>query len=128
MEPNEDIVERVLLAKERTSLANERNKLANERTFLAWLRTGLASVGGGVAIIRLLPFQNSKNQFIAEILGSILVILGITIFFMSFLDYRTNFRITTKHGFASSIWFTSVIMFVLEIISIFLLLVALNKL
>ena len=92
--------ERVLLAKERTALAGERNRLSNQRTFLAWTRTGLASVGGGVAIVRLLTFANPSHQMAAQIIGAVLIILGIVIFFLSLMDYRDTYkRLKVKEGY-----------------------------
>lgn len=84
------IDERLLLAKERTTLANERNRLANQRTFLSWIRTGLAGVGGGVGIIRLLKFQVPLHQVAADVAGLILIIWGIFIFGLSYIDYKRS--------------------------------------
>jgi putative membrane protein len=124
--------ERTLLARERTSLANERNKLANERnrlanerTFLAWVRTGLASVGGGLAIIRFLTFQDRNHQILAQIIGCLLVALGISLFILSFFDYKHSYqKLRIKDGYAGSVASMSAIAFVLTIVSISLLLIA----
>src|ERR1700721_145720 len=96
---------RLFLARQRTLLANERNRLANERTFLAWIRTGLAVVGGGVALIRLLSFENPEHQKVAQIIGGVLICLGICMFFLSFLDYLGSYRkLAVKDGYAGSVW------------------------
>jgi putative membrane protein len=117
--------ENTLLARERTHLARERNRLANERTFLAWIRTGLASVGGGLAIIRFLTFQHLSHQITAQIVGSILVGLGIAIFFLSLFDYkRTCESLKLESGCASSVRVMSVISFILIGISFALLIIA----
>lgn len=121
----DNVDERTILARERTALANERNKLANERTFLAWIRTGLAAVGGGLAIIRFLTFQNSSHQILSEITGSILVILGIAIFGLSFFDYRSSYKkLKVEKCYAGSIWATTIISVVLIVVSIILLFIA----
>ncbi len=115
--------QQIALALERTQLAGERNRLANERTFLAWVRTGLASVGGGVAVIRLLTFENTQHQFLAQIIGSVLVLLGITIFFLSFLDYiRTNKKLEVKNGKASlfSVTLISIVLILASLILLFI--------
>ena len=114
----EDVDERTLLARERTALANERNRLANERTFLAWIRTGLASVGGGLAVIRFLEFRNINHQILSQITGSMLVILGIAIFGLSFFDYRKSFKkLKIEKKNEVSLWTTTIISLVLIIIS-----------
>jgi len=86
------IDERLLLAQERTTLANERNRLANQRTFLSWIRTGLAGVGGGVGIVRLLSFRDTYHQLVSETVGMILILWGIFIFFLAFIQYRRSFK------------------------------------
>lgn len=92
-EKTKDLIdERLLLAQERTTLANERNRLANQRTFLSWIRTGLAGVGGGVGIVKLLSFHNTYHQMASEIVGMILIIWGIFIFFLAFVQYRRSFK------------------------------------
>lgn len=122
---NEHPDESTILARERTSLANERTRLANERNYLAWTRTGLASVGGGLAIIRFLTFQNLTHQLAAQIIGCILVGLGIVIFSLSFLDYKhSSEKINVTHGYAGSVWTIWGISFVLITVSIILLLIA----
>lgn len=116
---------RNLLARKRTLLATERNRLANERTFLAWTRTGLASVGGGLAIIRFLTFQHLMHQVMSQVIGGVLVLLGIAIFALSFFDYRNSYRkLRVKNGFAGSVWTISVICFVLIAVSAVMLFIA----
>ena len=123
------IDERILLAHQRTVLANERNKLANERTFLAWTRTGLAIVGGGVAIIRLLTFENPNHQKVAQLIGAVLIVLGIIMFFLSFIDYSNSYKkLKVKDAYAGSIWSIALIAFILTIISIMLLVITVNNL
>jgi putative membrane protein len=78
---------RTSLAQERTYLAKDRTRLASERTYLSWLRTGLASVGGGIAIIRLLSFRSEEHQLTAQMMGVLLVLIGISMFILSSVDY-----------------------------------------
>ncbi len=70
------------------TLARLRTTLAIERTFAAWIRTGLASIGGGLAIIKLIPFRNYSNQLIANIIGILLAIWGISVIIIGFLNYK----------------------------------------
>lgn len=117
--------ENTLLARERTMMASERTRLANERNYLAWTRTGLASVGGGLAIIRFLNFQNLNHQMTSQAIGCVLVLLGIGIFSLSFLDYkRSSEKLRVVHGYAGSIWSVCIISFVLITVSLILLLIA----
>lgn len=110
------------LARERTVLAHERSRLANERTFLSWIRTGLASVGGGLAIIRLLSFQSSTHQIISQVVGCVLVILGVAMFTLSFLDYKNhNSRYQAQNGVLLTVGAVGVISFVLVCVSLVLL-------
>lgn len=112
---------------ERTALARERNRLANERTFLSWTRTGLAIVGGGFVMIRLLSFDYLAHQRLAEWVGGLLFALGITIFVLSFLDYRTSHKkLRVKESYAGSVYTISAISFILIGISIGMFLVAIR--
>ncbi len=120
-----EVDESTLLARERTSLATERNRLANERTFLAWTRTGLACVGGGLAIMRFLIFQTVTHQMMSQLVGGILVVLGIAIFGLSLFDYRRTYKKLSVHnGFAGSVGAVSAISFVLIAVSLVLLFIA----
>jgi putative membrane protein len=124
---NNNTNEQIILAHERTDLASERNRLASIRTFLAWTRTGLASVGGGLAVIRFLLFSNTTHEIVAQIVGCILVFLGILIFLFSFLDYRKNMiTFKLKDRYAGSIAFGLIITIILVSISIALLFIASN--
>lgn len=112
------------LAKMRTRMSSERSQLANERTFLSWIRTGLAGVGGGVAIVRLLTFQSETHQFVAEIVGFILVIWGMAIFVLSFLDYQKSAeRLDGGNRIVGSIWTVSILVLTLMVLSVLLLLI-----
>ena len=61
-------------------LASKRTVLAAERTFSAWIRTGLAGVGGGLAVARLLIFEKSEHQFMAKLIGALLIRWGASLF------------------------------------------------
>jgi len=117
--------EQVILARERTALAQERNRFANERTYLAWLRTGLACVGGGVAVIRLLTFETLSHVFISEFIGSVLVILGILIFTVSFWNYYKYYeKNNIPESVKGSLGLNALITSVLIIVSLLLLAIA----
>lgn len=75
------------MARERTILAFQRNRLAAQRTYNAWIRTGLAGVGGGIAVIKFLPFADPTHRFAADIVGQFLIFWGICIFFYSLVNY-----------------------------------------
>lgn len=74
--------------KDKQFLEAERNYLAAERTFLSWIRTGLAGVGGGIALIRFLPFTLPLHQAIAYAVGLLLVVWGMSLFVLSTLEYE----------------------------------------
>lgn len=79
------------MARQRTILAMQRNALAAQRTFNAWLRTGLAGVGGGIAVIKFLPFADPTHRFAADLIGQILILWGICIFLYALFSYiQTN--------------------------------------
>jgi len=115
------------LAQERTRLAAERNLLAADRTFLAWLRTGLAGVAGGFAIIRLLSFETYRNQVTAYIVGEMLVLWGISIFFFALFEYkRICGKLEKDSGIYAPLWQRQIIAFVLIFLSFLILFLTLN--
>ncbi len=94
-----------LLAEERNKLAKERNQLAAERTLTAWIRTSLASVGGGFAILRLLEFQEYSHRVIADLVGELLILLGIFILAFSLIDYKKRVdELKIMHSHRHNIW------------------------
>lgn len=114
--------ERTFLARERTVLANERNRLANERTFLAWTRTGLASVAGGLAVVRFLTFHTFTHQITSQLVGCALVLLGIAIFTLSFIDYKNSCKkLSVENGYAGSVVSIGAMSIVLISVSVILL-------
>ncbi len=76
----------------RDKLAQIRTLLAAERTFSAWIRTGLAGVGGGLVIVKLIPFRNIGHQKAAHAAGQLLVIWGAAIFIFALLDYWATYK------------------------------------
>lgn len=82
------------LARERTCLASERNRLAAIRTFNAWIRTGLAGVGGGIAVIKFIPFSNEEHRLAADLIGEFLMLWGIALFFYALYEYVKNCKDT----------------------------------
>ncbi len=114
-------IEQLSLAEERTFLAIERSQLAYERTFLSWLRTGLGCVGGGIAFVRLLAFRSTGHQISAQVIGSVLILLGITIFIFSQLSYKKRIRLLgIEREEESSLPVVVCITFALVVISTFI--------
>ena len=83
------------------TLAEERTLLAAERTYSAWVRTGLSAIAGGLAIVKLVSFQSTAHQFIARLVGPILVLWGAGIFAFAFLSFRRISRSLEYKGVAS---------------------------
>lgn len=77
---------------QRTLLAVQRNQLATERTFLSWIRTGIACIGGGVAFERILAFESPINKVLAYLVGIFLILLGMGIFLVSYIEYEKEYR------------------------------------
>lgn len=69
-------------------LALERTRLSNERTFLSWIRTAIACIGGGVAIIRLINFNEESHKLVAQIAGDSLIGIGILFLVFSLFNFR----------------------------------------
>ncbi len=59
----------------RDILALERTRLANERTLLTYARTSLYLVVGGVALLKVEQFENTKTIGIALLVVSLLLLL-----------------------------------------------------
>jgi putative membrane protein len=97
-----------------------RTLLAAERTFSAWIRTGLAGVGGGLVIVKLIPFKNVGHQKLAHIAGQLLVIWGAAIFAFSLWDYWRTYRVLGVKGLGKTppwvLAFFSVIMFIVAVL------------
>ncbi len=110
-----------------------REHLANERTFLAWLRTSISLIGFGLAIARFSLFlrqlqtttaeQTVENSsiFNSENLGLSLVIVGIIVIALAAWRYNRVFRQIERADYQPSrlfIWFLSIIVMLLGILSI----------
>lgn len=65
-----------------------RFSFANERTFLAWIRTALALIGGGLAVVQLLPALSPSWG--RQALGSLLVFLGLALSASSLVRWARN--------------------------------------
>lgn len=89
------------------TLAEERTLLAAERTFSAWLRTALAAMAGGLAIMRLVIFKSEFHEFIARIIGELLILWGFIIIILAMKDYKKirNKLLITKNYKSSQIRF-----------------------
>lgn len=75
----------------RDHMAAERTIFANERTLMAYLRTAMTiSVGGFVAI-------KLSNDLYLEIIGVILIPIGIILGIYSFVRYRNKQRLIEGH-------------------------------
>lgn len=113
-----DSDDQLMLAKERTFLAIERNRLAALRTFNAWIRTGLAGVGGGIAVIKFIPFSHETHRIAADIIGEFLILWGIGIFFYSLYEYFKNCK---ESGATPTYWPMILITLSLVVVSFILL-------
>jgi putative membrane protein len=70
----------------RDHLAIDRTILANESTFLAHVRTSLALIAGGITLAHFL------SGLVVDILGGLLIIIGITLFFIGYIRYKKMLR------------------------------------
>lgn len=119
-----------------------REHLANERTFLAWLRTSISLIGFGLAIARFSLFlrqlqtttarQTIENNsiFNSENLGLSLVIVGIIVIALAAWRYNRVFKQIERADYRPSrvfIWFLSIIIMLLGVLSIPLLLARENS-
>lgn len=83
---------------DQTTLARIRTLLAAERTFAAWLRTGLASIGGGLVLIKLVPFRNLERQWVAQVVGQLLILGGSALFILALLNYQRSHKALVGAG------------------------------
>ncbi len=65
-------------------LALDRTVFANKRTFLAYSRTAIAMAVLGIAFVKLIG-----HQFF-EIAGFLLILLGISVFYVGLREYNAN--------------------------------------
>jgi putative membrane protein len=78
------------------TLAQLRTLLAAERTFAAWVRTALAGIGGGLAIDKLLVFEQTSHEWIARLAGQVLIVGGAALILFAFWDYRRAAQIAGR--------------------------------
>lgn len=64
---------------------------ANERTFLAWGRTSLALIGGGLAVIQLLP-PFPGVPWGRHLIGTPLILLGGAVAVISYVEWKADQR------------------------------------
>lgn len=104
----------------RDKLAQIRTLLAAERTFSAWIRTGLAGVGGGLILVKLIPFRSDIHRQAATLSGQLLVIWGASVFIFAFFDYRHAYKTLSlkdvSRPFSYALAVTSGILFVVALI------------
>ncbi len=96
------------LAEDRTDWAQERTLLAKERTFSAWARTGISSMIAGLGIAKFLT--SVQPDWVARILGALLIAIGGTIFVLGFFSYRNALKKLSSKGIRNtSIWIILII-------------------
>lgn len=78
MDEEEKVEEGLIL---RDTLALERTRLANERTLLTYGRTSLYLIVGGVALLKVEQFENTKA------LGIIILVLSLLLFLFGVYRY-----------------------------------------
>ncbi len=106
------------LAEERTELAGERTRLAAERTFNSWIRTGLAGVGGGLAIMHLLFFENPYHRMLARWMGQFLILWGGLLFLYALYGYHRVVHQLSKTLWPLKMWVMSFIALSMTIFSL----------
>ncbi len=74
--------------------AVDRTLMAEERTFSAWMRSGMAAIGAAVAIVKMLP-ANESPVWLTQSLGVVLIIAGAMAFAFGFWGYRAGARYWT---------------------------------
>jgi len=110
-------------------LAQERNRLSHLRTFLSWIRTGLAIVGGGFALARFIAFENPTNRLIGQRVGELLILLGMMVFALSLLDYKSTYQKMERGStYGGSLWSVALISLMLIGISSFLFYIVVRRL
>ena len=70
--------------------------MQRRRTFLSWLRTGLTSIGLGIAIAKFIIFHTPEKQFIGHLMGQLLILWGICIFFFALIGFRRSYHKLAK--------------------------------
>jgi len=75
----------------RDMMALQRTIFANERTLMAYLRTAIAIIGGGFAAVKL-----SQHVYM-EVIGLILMPMGIALSFYSIYRYMQKQKLIKRH-------------------------------
>ncbi|KAF0972333.1 hypothetical protein FDP41_009236 [Naegleria fowleri] len=90
-----------------------RDLLAVERTQLAWVRTGLSTIAIGIAIAKLLTTGSDSDaaKILMVTIGTIFIILGLLIFFYSFVRFHYATRRLISGVYVADM-FSPVFMFV----------------
>jgi putative membrane protein len=90
--------------------------LANERTFLAWIRTSIAIMAFGFVVVKFALFVKQitlimgekndglvlPNRGYSEVLGIILVVIGVLMAFFSYIRYKNIERQLLTNTYSSS--------------------------
>ncbi len=98
--------------KEKNTIERSREHFANERTFLAWIRTSIALMGFGFIIVKFAVFlrqisvmletkQVSSNGY-GDVVGVIMVALGVIIAVFAFFQYKKNERQISSNVYYSA--------------------------
>lgn len=92
-------------------IERSREHQANERTFLAWIRTSVALMGFGFVIVKfvlflkqlslLLETEGSQSRGLSAVAGVIMVVVGVLIAILAFLQYKRA-EIQLRNNFFST--------------------------
>jgi putative membrane protein len=90
---------------------------ANERTFLAWSRAALALVVAGLAVIQLLP-PFSGVPWGRRIIGTPLILLGLAVAVISYLEWLRNQRALRRGEPVSRSWLPRILAVTIVVIGL----------
>jgi putative membrane protein len=101
---------------ENNQITNARDHLANERTYLAWIRTSLSITALGLAVVKFSVFENYSN-----IVGIILVGLGMLTAILPFMGYKNSEKQLNKGYYKHSSLFVTILTGCIFLVSLLLL-------
>jgi len=97
---------------EKGTFGKSREYMANERTFLAWIRTSIALMGFGFVIVKfslflkeislLLEKKGVSSKEYSALVGVIMVVLGVIIAVLAFLQYKKHEKQLNHDTYTSS--------------------------
>lgn len=111
--------------KEKNTIERSREHFANERTFLAWIRTSVALMGFGFVIVKFAVFlrqisvmletkQVASNGY-GDVVGVIMVALGVIIAVFAFFQYKKNEGQISSNVYYSASLLSIMLLFVILI-------------